>query len=459
MKQLLLLSALVLIFTACSSGRRTHERMMEKAPEWVVQTPTQPLYYHGVGMAAKNPQFDFRERARQIALSELAAGISVNISSSSVLNMFEFDNVSSEFFLDNINMSVQQYLEGYELVEQWESNQQYWVYYRLSKAKYQQVKQERIDKALTLSKSKFDQARSFSLQGKTSDALGFYVKAFEDIKDFIAEDLTTSINGQSQPYATVLMTNITTEIRDMKVIFPTEKLSLKTGRESPAATIEATLQNSQGEPLAGIPVVLKYSWLPGRKTEMITDALGRFRFTPEGIKPGMANEEISCMVNVDRLVRQNTSDIFVHRFFEAVKPNSFSLPVDVVAPVFFIATEAPDQQRFDARQSHDSGIADEIKRILREEGLVITEEKHLADYTMVFKSQHNSPRQHGNRYSVAVNASVEIMDKSNRILFQTSLNDITGLGPSPVQAIEDANKSLRGRFGIDVIDRMMQTLF
>ena len=94
MKKFLILTSLAIVFLACSTTKQpTYEEMMANAPAWVKSTPTDPAYYHGIGSASKTANSnDYRERARQNALSEIAGNISVNVSSSSVFNQFEFDN-------------------------------------------------------------------------------------------------------------------------------------------------------------------------------------------------------------------------------------------------------------------------------------------------------------------------------------------------------------------------------
>jgi hypothetical protein len=84
MRVIILYVSLLVIASGCSSSKRAGKTdMLKDAPEWVQQTPNTPSYYHGIGMIYKSGVQNYRERARQVALSELAGNISVNISSSS----------------------------------------------------------------------------------------------------------------------------------------------------------------------------------------------------------------------------------------------------------------------------------------------------------------------------------------------------------------------------------------
>lgn len=457
MNRALLLLFLITMLTGCFSGRKTsHERMMKGAPEWVLQTPNHPSYYHGVGMVPKDQQFDYREKARQVALNELAGSISVNISSSSALNYFEFDHLSSEFFRDNIRMSTQEYLEGYELIGNWENDEQYWVYYRLSKARYQQIKQERISRALNTSQSKFDQARLLADQGRMTDALGFYVRAFEDIHDFIGEDLTTRIDGQEKPYATALMSDLAKQMQHLSLVFPMEKVMIKPG--SLVAPVEPVVVNRNSDPIAGIPVITKFSWLPGRRSEAVTDATGRFRVIPAGLKPGMRNERMVSSIDVEKIVSQNSSDVVVQKFFEIVQLSAFTLPIEVVPPVFYISAKT---QVASARSSltADSGFDAEISRLLRQEGFVITNEQTHADYSVIIQTNVSAPVKHGSRYSGSVIASIDLLDSQGNSIRSMQIDDVAGIGMSSAQAIEDAFNSLKSKFRITVYPELIKPLF
>ncbi len=448
---------LITVLTGCFSLRKTsHERLKEEAPEWVLQTPGHSSYYHGVGVVAKNLQFDYRERARQLALNELAGNISVNVSSASVLNSFEFNHLSGEFFRDKIKMSTQEYLEGYELVETWENDQQYWVYYRLSKSLFRQIKQERISKALSISLTKFEQARDFAEKGQFSDALGFYVRAFTDISDFVGEELTVRIDGEDKPYATTLIADMSDQIQNLSIKFPLEKLIIKPGTLT--VPVQAMVVNQNSQPVSGVPVVSRFSWLPGRETKFTTDAQGRFRVFPDKINPEMRNEHIVCFIDLDKIVQQNSSDAMVQKFFEVISSNTFTLPVEIIPPVFYVSVPSTMASVQDNRHA-ESAFKEKVIKTLREKGFRITEHILNSDYKMVIHTSVSEPVQHGSRYSGTLMARIELSDAGGNSIRMVSLDDISGIGETPDKAIEDAFSSLISQINISVFPEIIQPLF
>lgn len=456
MKNTIIGFLLLVLLLGCSSGKKSGRNdQLKNAPEWAKQTPNNPAYYHGVGMAGKSGQSDFRERARQNALSELAGSISVNISSTSVLNQFEFDRTYSEYFRDNIKMSTQQQLEGFELVENWENDQQYWVYYRLSKSRWEQVKQDRINRAMGLSQSKFDQARTFSRQGNPADALRFYIRSVEDIRDFLGEDLRATIDQEEKPYATTLMAGLIGQVQSLKIIFPQDKLTLKPGSKNASANIEATVLDENQRPVAGVPIITRFSWLPGTNVESTTDSQGKFTIAYGKIDSRKKNEQITSFLNLDRLVRDNTSDLMVRKLFDGVKVNSYVLPIDLIPPVFYITLIEKNLNN----GISNTGLEEEIVRLLKQDGFEVAQSSGAADYTLEVEANTTAGSERNGRYSSSLRANFLIKDRTGKTLFNKTIDDVSGLGSSYANAGEDAYRSLLGKFRINFYPEIVRTLF
>jgi hypothetical protein len=456
MKQIILCIIVLLLIAGCSSGRKTsHADLMKDAPEWARRTPNNPSWYHGVGMAAKSVHQDFRERARQNALSELAAGISVTISSSSVLNQLEIDNTFSEYFRDNIRMTTMQRLEGYELVDNWENEQQYWVYYRLSKAKWAQVQQERTDKAMRLSKSNFEQARSFNNQSKHTDAMRFYIRAVEDIKDFLGEDIRADIDGAERSYSTVLLADLSATLQNLHIQFAVDKLMMSPGSSAGKHSVEGTVTDKHKSSISGIPVNIRYSWRPGSVDEAVSDASGKFAIHPPAINSRSHNPHITCTFNLDKMVSDNTSDLMVRKLFDGMKVNSFSLPVQLINPVFYVTVIGQNLNH----EYKGHGIEEELSGLLRKDGFRISNSPAGADYILSVEAGTTQASERNNRFSSQLTATFLVKDGMGKIIYNKTETGISGLGGSYLQAGEDAYRSLAGKISITIYPDIIRNVF
>ncbi len=454
MKHLLIYLATAILLAGCASSRKmSHADLMKGAPEWVQRTPNHPAYYHGVGMASKTSRQDFRERARQNALTELSEGISVTIAASSVLSFFEFDNTYSEYFRENVRTTTQQQLEGYELVDNWENDQQYWVYYRLSRQRWEQVKQERIDRALNASLSKFEQARAFSGRGNAADALGWYIRSVEDIRDFLGEDLRTGIDGLERNYSTTLMAELISQVQRLRVEFPVDKLKIKPGAGRSGGAIDAQVLDGEN-PVAGIPVATRFSWRPGVSNDAVTDVRGQFRITPARMEAGAGSAQIICTVNLDKIVRDNISDMMVRKLFDGVKVNSFVLPVELIPPMIFLAVETKNHNQ----PISGAGVGEELARLLIADGFRVADEPRHADYMITVSANTTEGSFRNNRFAAQLTASFVVRDSAGRTLLNKTEDGISGLGGDFMSAGDDAYRSLIGKMRIGIFPEIKQAL-
>ena len=87
----------------------------------------------------------------------------------------------------------------------WENAQEYWVYYRLSKAKYATIK-ERIRKAIDLGKDYFTRAIDNHNRNNYHDAFILSIKALESVTEFLDQPLKTEIAGEEVYFGTEVLT-------------------------------------------------------------------------------------------------------------------------------------------------------------------------------------------------------------------------------------------------------------
>lgn len=447
---------LIALLEACSSTKQvSYEELVKDAPEWVKKTPTSSMYYQGVGTATKSSGLDYRERAQQSALSEIANSISVNVSSSSVLNSFQQDNSYSEFYKNNSKVSSKEFLEGFEVVDSYENKSQYWVYYRLSKSKFEQIKQERINKALTASTSNYKQAKTLASEGNVSDAFKFYVVAIEDISDFLGEDLKYNDNGVEKPYATQLMNDFIGLIKNIKVTYPTQKIAIKKGSTSTNLNVDAKVVDEKNRPLSGIPVITQFTWAPGANFELVSDATGNIRIVPRKLETKNPTEQILSQVNVDKMVRNNTSNIMVRKFLEGVKVDKFVYPVEIIPPI--ISVEVVDVATKNPLKS--AIVSNEIISIIRQDGYVLAKKNETPDFTIYVEVAVLKSNEVNGKFSTNISGDVYVKDAEDRIVFSASEKNLSGLGTSSAASEEDAHKSLAGKIKISIYPNLKRSLF
>ncbi len=456
MKQIFYLLLLTIFLGSCSTGKKVSSKdPMANAPEWVKKTPNDPQYYHGIGTAPKTAQMDFREKAKQNALSDLAGNISVNISSSSVLSQFEFDNKFSDYFRDNIKLSTKNYLEGYEMVENWENESRYWVYYRLSKSEYERIKKERIQTALSKSEGDYREVEKSIKSGNSAEAIYNYVKAIEKIKDFLGEDLHTEVAGQGQSYASLLFADLTSTVQHIRVVYPVNSIDVKRGQKPENENVTATVENEKAVHLSGVPVITSYSFFPGKKDDFVSDANGTFRIKTGIINSKRKTEYITTTVNFDKMVRETTQDAVVRKLLSNIKAMEFVLPVNIIPSVFYVEV---NEKNIDTKIVNSRTLRD-INALLAGDGFTIASSPAGAGFILSVDANTTKSSERNGKFSAVLVADLSVTDKNGHMIFQQHITDVTGLGVNYEDAGTDAYTTLISRIRISVFPAMYKVIF
>jgi hypothetical protein len=169
-----------------------------KVPNWVSSRPNNGFKYVGVGFAEKSKGGSYQIEAKKNALYDLASEIKVDISSNSVLYTVQNNNKFNENFNSLIKLSNSDNIEGYTLVDSYENEKQYWVYYELDKKEYADLKakkkQQIITKASNLITASFYDEKNKDF----SSSLKKRIQAFGVLTPYLSEEINfdgTQTNG------------------------------------------------------------------------------------------------------------------------------------------------------------------------------------------------------------------------------------------------------------------------
>lgn len=177
-------------------------------PSWVSSRPNNTAVYTGIGFAEKGKGNDYSIEAKKAALFDLASEIKINISSNSVLYTVQNNNNFNENFNSLIKLSNTDNLEGYNLVQTYENDKQYWVYYELDKQKYAdakaQKKQQTINKASNLIAASFVDEKNKDF----SSSLKKRIQAFGVLSPYLNEEISFDPNATQGVKTVFDLTNL-----------------------------------------------------------------------------------------------------------------------------------------------------------------------------------------------------------------------------------------------------------
>ncbi|NNC82273.1 MAG: LPP20 family lipoprotein [Flavobacteriales bacterium] len=175
-----------LILVACGSQKEmvtSLEEQMIDAPFWVTDRPISSFEYIGIGKASKRgaPE-EYQAIARRNALNDMATEIDVTVTSNSLLHTLERNDMLTESFSESIITRSNLRLEGFEVTDDYQNEEYYWVYYRLDKQLYEQIKAQRKQEAMERAFQMLSAARTARESAAVGLAAQQYVLALKEMR-------------------------------------------------------------------------------------------------------------------------------------------------------------------------------------------------------------------------------------------------------------------------------------
>jgi len=181
---------LAIAFTSCKSKKEVALAVPEvKAPLWVSARPNSGFKYVGIGFADKSKSSGYQMEAKKNALYDLASEIKVDISSNSVLYTVQNNNTFNENFNSLIKLSNSDNIEGYSLIDSYENDKQYWVYYTLDKAEYANIKAQKKQQTITKASNLIIASYTDEQNQDFSSSLKKRIQAFGVLTPYLSEEI------------------------------------------------------------------------------------------------------------------------------------------------------------------------------------------------------------------------------------------------------------------------------
>lgn len=172
-------------------------------PDWVRQHPVDALNYSGVGMAGISEK-DYQQKAKQNALSDLVSEIKVEIAAHSLLSTIEEAGSVKQTFAESIRTEAREEIENFRLVDSWQGDNEYWVYYELNKDDYADFVETRRQKAIRNGFDFWYKGNIVLRQGDLMTAIELFSKGMDAIRPVLNQELFCSYEGKTINLATEL---------------------------------------------------------------------------------------------------------------------------------------------------------------------------------------------------------------------------------------------------------------
>ncbi len=422
----------------------------QRRPEWVTSRPTDPNFYIGIGMAQKGDEYDYVQRARSAALSDLSAEITVNISSELVSVAVEQSGLSEEQVRQEIRASTQSELEGYELADTWENREEYWTYYRLSKAVYVANKQEKLDNAISLATDLFENGKRLEQQNLT-DAIRSYVQAYKPIVKYVAEPLQTTFQGQTIYLKNELYTALQSAFSNLELIPVRAKIEAKMGLAlQDPLVVKAFYQPSAGEsyPVPGLPVHFQFLRGEGDLLEDVTtNSDGVATCQVSKISASDKLQMIQARVDLNRLIELDSTTATIRGIIEGFSVPDTRIILDVKGLMVYMAG---NELNFGSAMDVPY-VEPLLKSALADKGFSFSEDMGSADFFIEYEARSRKGSVVYGQHVAYVDVNISIIDmRTGDEVYQQAFQNVKGIhldfDRAGLKAFENAGKEAAKEF-------------
>lgn len=249
---------LLLLLSACSVGK--------KQPEWTLQQPFDNGYYSAVVKIPKKAP-NYKELARNEAIREISTQISVQIDSDIALKETEANGIPSSELISSIRSSSNNKIRDLQLVGTYETKNDYWAYYRLSKSEYYAWRKNQCEQATAQALNLLNE---FDLsQTNLTPGISALLKGLELIVDYTDMDLTTIYRNKQINLYNELFFRLNHLTEKVKINYAEKEIDL-TAKQRERKSITVFVIYQQEIPVNNFPVC--FNFLSG-KGEIVAKGL------------------------------------------------------------------------------------------------------------------------------------------------------------------------------------------
>ncbi|MGE0771646.1 MAG: LPP20 family lipoprotein [Cyclobacteriaceae bacterium] len=433
---------LLFVLAACSpSTTALKTDLQNPKPEWLSAKPIQGAYYIGIGHSGKDGTNNYVQAAKKSALEDLISEIRVTISSTSVLSQIDANKEFQERYEQIIKSTATDEVQEYEQVDTWEDDRNYWVYYRLSKQRYKEIKDEQKRNAVALALDFFTKAKQSERSGDNVQALGFYFKGFHAIEKYLAEPIRLEFEGREILLTNEIYASIQQLLDRMKLTADPAELAVnrRVAQSTSSITVQATYKDS-GKPVAALP--LKASFEKGAGDvfpDYKTDPSGQAKVLISKISSRDLEQSVGVQVDLVSFAGENASDIY-HLVAQKMVVPKTNILLKVQRPLVYITSI----ERTLGSDKSNQQMTNRLKNFLTSSGFELTDSKDKAELWMDINANSEKGAVSGSIYITYVTAVIKVVSVANeKEIYATTLDRIKGYSLDYERSSQEAyNKSL-----------------
>ncbi|MGB6035354.1 MAG: LPP20 family lipoprotein [Cryomorphaceae bacterium] len=286
-----------------------------QTPEWISSRPNDPAYYIGIAPASKN-NTSYQKIAKRNALDDLLSEIRVTIQSVSILNQMDKNGEFKEEFESIIKSTVADEIENLELVDSYQDDEQYWVYYRIAKNEYADQKQRNRERAQKLSLQFFEKAQNAEQTKNYVTAIDFYLQSLLALKAYWGENIEVDYQGKSIFLSIESYTQLQRLLDQINLVPNANTITFASQTDNKPLAVRVEDQDNVS--IAKIPLLVTYLPQRAQFKNYFTNEAGEANIVVS--TNGIANfDQIEIMLNLKHFSKGNADDRFYQYLMQSLR--------------------------------------------------------------------------------------------------------------------------------------------
>lgn len=460
MKKLLFLALVILV--SCSpavtqtKSKKKGKKDENPQPTWLSVKPDEGLYYIGIGHATKDGSNNYVQEAKKSALEDLVSSIKVNVSSTSVLNQLDNGKEFQEKYQQMIQTTAADDIEEFEQVDVWQDVRNYWVYYRLSKQRYKEIKDQQKRDAVTLGLDFFTKARDAEKNNDPVTALGFYYQGFRAVEKYLAEPLQIQFQGQD-----ILLTNEI--IASMQLLLDKMQLTVNPAQiivnrivaQSGQTVTAKVVGKADQKPINGLPLIATFEKGAGDVfPDYKTDDNGMVKILLTKISSRDLEQTVAVKVNLLKFAGDTPSAIYSLVSQKITVPKGLVV-MNVQRPLVYLTSIEKNLGADKANQQ----VANKIKNYLATAGFEFTSDRKKAELALDVNSNSEKGAVSGSIFITYATSVIRVSSvKDDKEIYATTLDRVKGFSLDYERSSQDAYNKLLESLDSQTLPEMLNAI-
>ncbi len=286
-----------------------------QVPEWVTNRPNSPLHYIGVSSASKN-NTSFQKIAKRNALDDLLSEIRVTIQSVSILNQMDKNGTFREAFESTIKSTVADEIENLELVDTYEDERNYWVYYRILKSEYASQKERNREKVEKMALQFYEKAQNAEETNNYVTAIDFYLQSLLSLKAYWGENIEVTYKGESIFLAIESYTQLQRLLDQIDLVPSVSTINFSSRVENKPLVVKVEDQNNI--PITKIPLLVTYLPQRAQLKNYFTNENGEANITVS-LSSNADFNQIEVLLNLKHFSKGNADDRYYQYLMQSLR--------------------------------------------------------------------------------------------------------------------------------------------